>query len=327
MSRIGLLLAALALLGAACAPRTSSEKIAAWRGSAVSPRTWERVRPHLEALEPGDDLRLFEASRQVYRLGRRKRGRPVVVMPAWITSLSGGATGGASMLGQLVSRRGDRVYGSHVFGFVRGSRIVPRYQLLTTATVIDAATFQKLEADRERGIGALHRPDGTIHFRDLYVAGGRRLEFSDPGDAAPAEHDVAEPDAAAFFSEASYRRASPVLDSLPVGTDLFSMLWLLGAEFVSSDFGESHSLRAPGFLNYKQIRTLTFEAADGIFKLRPFGWVEGDVEVVKRVAVFQNDRLRGVVPYTGFVDVVSYIEATAPADTAQHGGALDAPAE
>ena len=306
-------LLAVLLLAQGCAPPTRTDRIASWRQESVSRATWERVRPLIQALQPGDDLRIFARAREFHTLRLRSGERPVVVMPAWITSLSGGAAGGASLVGQLVSRNEDQIFGSHVFGYVAGGRIVPRYQLLTTATVVDPAEFARLVRDETPDIGVLPRPSGLIHFRDLMVAGGRPLEFDDGRRSG--EGDPLDP--SALLSESAYRSVAPVLDSMPPGTDLFSMLWLLGAEFVTRDFGETHSLRVAGFLNTQETRTVTLERPDGVFKLRPFGWVqEGEGDVVRRIAVFRNDRLRGVVPFAGFADAQQYLDATAPTQSA-----------
>jgi hypothetical protein len=211
------------------------------------------------------------------------------------------------MFGQLVGRRGDVVHGSHIFGFVSGSRIVPRYQVLTTATLVGVAEFQGLVEGGSRDIGTIPRPSGILYFRDLHVAGARPLDFPEPEpESATGPSPAAE--LADFYSEASYRAVAPLLGALPAGTDLFSLLWILDAEFVSDDFGETHSLLAAGFLNYKTVRTQTAEGPEGIFKLRPFGWVDGEVEIVKRIAIFENDRLQRIVPYTGFADWTQYLD-------------------
>jgi hypothetical protein len=319
-----LALPAVAALALACAT-TPAERVAAWRAPAVSPRTFERVLPFLEALKPGDDLRIFERSREVHWLPpARRRGprRPVVVMPSWITSLSGGAPGGLSMFGQLVARVRNTVHGSHVFGYVVGDRIVPRYQVLTTATLISRQEYEALQADHTPDIGVLPRPEGLLYFRELHVAGARPLAFSDPSAAAASDADLPSAPAprpggpatgagdvdppvvaiAAFYSEASFRRIEPVLHGLPLGTDLFGMLSALDARFVSNDFGETHAVFAPGFLNTRHVRTRTLEGPAGLVKLRPFGWLEGDREVVRLVAIFENDRLTRVVPHAGSAD-------------------------
>lgn len=298
----------LAALALACAT-TPAERIAAWREPAVSRRTFERVLPFLEDLSPGDDLRDFAAAREVHWLplvvdGRRTR-RPVVIMPSWITSLSGGAPGGLSLFGQLVARSQDVIHGSHVFGYVVGDRIVPRYQVLTTATLVGPDEYETLVADRARDIGTLSRPGGVLYFRDLHVAGARPLGFSDPASASgegPPGGALPAGGIASFYSEASFQAVAPVVEKLPPGTDLFGLLRALGTRFVTKDFGETHSLLAPGFLNTRRVRTQTLEGPDGIIKLRPFGWLEADREVVRLVAIFDNDRLVRVVPRAGAGD-------------------------
>ncbi len=296
-SRMAVALAALAL---AC---TTAPADPAARS--VRPETWERVRPHLEALKPGDDLRIFRAARQVYG-AEESDGRPMVVIPSWIPSLSGGAAGGVSMFGQLIGRRGKLVYGSHVFGYVSESRIVPRFQVITRAQLTSAAEVASLAADGARDVGALPRPTGVLHFKDLLVAGTRPLDFELPRDEAGHVIPVAD-DFPDLHSEATYRRVAAMLDAAPIGTDLLSLLWLLEARFVTEDAGQSHRLVVPGFLQTREARTRTVEEPTAIYKLRPFGYLEGTQGVVRRIAIFENDRLRGVVRYDGRADWLGYL--------------------
>jgi len=291
----------LVLLALACAAPTPEEQLADWRGSAVSPERWERVRPYLEGLTPGDDLALLAGARQVHLWGRRDQA-PVVVMPSWITSLSGGASGGLSMFGQLVGRQGDRVLGSHVFGTVEAERIVPRHQVYCAATLVDRQVYEHLAALGTRGIGVIPRPSGPLFFRDLYVAGGRPLSFAEPvaGRAVPGPE--------ALLSREAFESALPVLERLPEGTDLMSLLAALDAVFLTADFGESHSLRVRGFLHAGEAHTRSLETSDGIYKLRPFGWRDGEREVIERIALFENDRLLGVVVHRGLEDWNVYLE-------------------
>ncbi len=295
-TRLFLALAGIVALGCASTPE---QQMASWRESAVSQKRLERVLPFLEDLAPGDDLRIFAAARRVFEADD---GRPVVVMPSWITSLSGGAAGGLSLFGQLIGRSGDVIHGSHVFGYVADDRIVPRYQVVTSATVVSREEHAALAEGKARGVGVLPRPSGFLYFKDLHVAGARPLGFPEPKADSFVEASLLEGDLAAFYSETSFRAVEPILDDLPEGTDLFSMLQALGAAFVSHDYGETHNLLAPGFLHYKRVRTRTVEDGDGIIKLRPFGWVQDDVEVVKRIAIFENDRLRQVVQDVGLMD-------------------------
>jgi hypothetical protein len=297
------LLVGVAALCCGCASLTPTEQMAEWRERAVSRETFERVRPFLEGLMPGDELQIFAGARQVFNARRR----PVVVIPAWITSLSGGAAGGLSLFGQLIGRSGDRIHGSHVFGYVSGDRIVPRYQVVTSATVVSPEEHALLVRDEACCLGVLPRPTATLYFKDLHIAGARPLAFPEPDvGAAPEAVGLPEEGLAGFYSESAFRAMEPILDDLPDGTDLLSMLQELGATFVTRDYGETHSLLAAGFLRYKRVRTQTLEDRDALIKLRPFGYVRADEEVVKRIAVFENDRLVRVVHHVGLVDWAGY---------------------
>jgi hypothetical protein len=108
-------------------------------------------------------------------------------------------------------------------------------------------------------------------------------------------------------SREAYLAAQSILEGLPEGTDLLSLLAALDSAFLTNDFGESHSLRARGFLHTGEVRTRTLEVPQGLYKLRPFGWFDGEREVVEQIAIFENDRLLGVVAHRGLDDWTQYL--------------------
>jgi hypothetical protein len=294
-------------LGAACASMPPTP-IGELRREAMSRDAYERLLPQLERLRSGDDLAVLGRMRRVEWLDRGGRDTAMVVIPAWIASMSGGAAGGLSLLGQRVGRAADRLHGSHVFGYVAGERLVPRYQVATRARLIDRDEYERLRQESLPGIGMLASAPRPSYFRDLEVAGTRTLAFPEPPrDGDPGEDALVEDGLAAFYSEERFRSVEPLLRDLPAGTDLFGMLLALDARFVTSDYGESHSLLAPGFLNYRSVRTRSIATSDGLYKLRPFGYVEGGREVVRWIAIFKNDRLEEIVPHTGLDDWSGYI--------------------
>ena len=281
----------------------------------MSRATYEKFLPRLQQLETGDDLAILERARRVDPRELAVSGRPVlaraerVVIPAWISSMSGGAVGGLSLFGQRIGRSGDRIDGSHVFGYVEGDRLVPRYQVVTRARLIERTEYERLLQRSGPGIGKLAAGPIPLYFRDLQVAHTRALAFPEPepGPEGRAVQTVVEGGLASFYSEQRFRNVEPLLRGLPEGIDLFGMLLALDARFVTRDGGESHSLLAPGFLNYRSVRTRTVESSDGVYKLRPFGYVQGEREIVRWLAIFKNDRLEKVVPHTGLADWAGYI--------------------
>jgi hypothetical protein len=276
-----------------CTPPTSGD-IARLRSGATTRATYEKLLPRLEELRTDGDLELLTRMRRTHWIERGAVEWPVVVIPSWITSLSGGAPGGISMFGQLVGRSRDSIHGSHVFGYVTGDRIIPRYQVRTQAQLVDEAEYEQLLAVSEPGIGTLASGSGGIYFRDLRVEETRALDFADPEEGL-VQTEV-EGGLASFYSRERFLAVEPSLLALSPGSDLLGMLRALDARFVTSDYGQSHSLLAPGFLNYRNVRTRSFETRDGIYKLRPFGYVEHEREVVVWIAVFKNDSLLRVVP-------------------------------
>ena len=275
----------------------------------MSQATYEKLLPRLKELQTGDDLAVFERIRRVVWVEQAGADWPVVVIPSWISSMSGGAAGGLSMLGQRIARSDTRIHGSHVFGYVVGDRIVPRYQIVTRASLIGRVEYDRLLGESEPGIGKLMSGPVSLYFRDLQVARTRALEFSgtDPGAGKWAVRTQVEGGLASFYSEQRFWEMEPLIRDLPEGIDLLGMLLVLDARFVTNDYGESHSLLAPGFLNYREVRTRSIESSEGVYKLRPFGYVQGEREVVEWIAIFKNDRLEKVVPHSGLDDWRGYI--------------------
>ena len=55
------------------------------------------------------------------------------------------------------------------------------------------------------------------------------------------------------------------------------------------------------------MRTQTVLRPTGLFKLRPFGWLAEDHEVIDRIAIFRNDRLVRIVAHRGLADWMGYL--------------------
>ena len=85
------------VLGCVSRPR---DPIGRLREEPTSPKTFERVLPYLEALRPGDDFRLFAAAKRTSWVEVDGVRRPIVVIPAWITSLSGAKVLAVSSFGE-----------------------------------------------------------------------------------------------------------------------------------------------------------------------------------------------------------------------------------
>lgn len=308
-------LIALALLTVACgcAQLPPSDPVAQLRQGEMSWSALQSILPDLRKLAPGDDLSSLENWRRSYWLesadGRRS---PFVIMPGWVSSLSGRAHGGLfSMFGQLFAQSGRTINGRHVFGYVWGDlNLVPQFLIITQATTIDRAEYEELNALETRGIGLFPGTSKTVYFRDLRVVETRPLPFHGPHDREveefqrePAEGGLA----VAGFTEEAFRKTEKRLLQIAEGTDLWGVFSELGALFITVDYGENYSLLMDGFLNRGGVRTRSISTDHAIYRLRPFGYVEGDREITKLIAVFKNGRLEKVVPHSGLEDWRGYI--------------------
>jgi hypothetical protein len=94
----------------------AGESITDLRRDALTQQAFEKVLPVLQALKPNDSLLSLEPFQKVYRDVSDTGRAPIVLMPGWISALSGGRIGGLYLLGEVTGRSGARLFGTHVFG-------------------------------------------------------------------------------------------------------------------------------------------------------------------------------------------------------------------
>ena len=302
-------IAALVLI-TSCAHLPSADPVAELRKESMTKEAFERILPRLEKLKPGDDLGSIEELSDLYRVrGRGESGSHAVFMPGWICSMSGGMLGGVCMFGAPVARSGRQINGRHVFGYVWGEmNLAPRYLLVTQATAIEKGEYDALAAQKVEGIGFIDRDSRPVHFKDLRVAETRVLPFGEPSASATATHELVPADLESGYTEQAFRETEGKLSRLQVGADEWTLCSELGALFITRYYCESHVALVKGFMNRKGPGTRLVQTEEATYALRPFGYVQGDEEVTKLIAVFKNDSFEKVVPYSGSEDWRSYLD-------------------
>ena len=208
------------------------------RKEQMSEQVFQSVLPELQKLAPGDDLssinNMLEAGWITSKNGKRS---PIVYMPGWINSMSGGAFGGLFAIGGMFAKSGQLINGRHVFGYVWGdNNLVPQFEIITQATMIDKIEYDKLRDRKTNGIGRVSSVSGQVYFKDLHVLEARALPFrgiSDVEGQAARIEPVKKNELPPFYTEQAFRDAEEILLRLNQGTDLWEMLEELGALFMT----------------------------------------------------------------------------------------------
>ena len=284
------------------------------RRAALSRQAFETILPVLQELKPNDSLLSIQAH-QVDYYERRDTGRvPFVVMPGWISTLSGGVIGGASLLGNVTGRSGDKLFGTHVFGYVRQEGIViPRFLVFTEATLISETEYSRLEAEGTEGAGVAFEPGshGMLHFRGLHVRETRALSSSaDKLEDGSATLESARKGSVRewFFSERSFQEIEEKLRSLAPGTSFWEVFFAkLGAMVTIGDFDGDHTWQIRGYVSSERFPTQFLTRESGVYSIWPFGYAKGKQVMPRLVLVFKNDQLLRVSPFTGKWKVSEYV--------------------
>jgi len=308
----GLLGAILLMAGTGWSLGFSGESPSGVRREAVSQHAFETILPVLQELKPDDSLLSIEAHLKVYREQPDTGRVPIVVIPGWISSLSGGAIGGVNLIGGVTGRSGDRIFGTHVFGYVRQEMIVvPRFLVLTEATVIGETEYSRLRAERTKGAGVAVEPGGhgMLCFRDLHIRETRALSFVDELEDASVTLKPAEAGEVLewFFSERSFQEIEQKLRSLAPGTSFWDVLAGLGTRITTGDFGHNHTLQIRGYVSSDRFPTQFLTRETGVYSIWPFGYVKKKRERPQLVLVFKNNQLLCVSPFTGNWNISDYV--------------------
>jgi hypothetical protein len=289
----------------------AGESLSGVRSDALSQQAFEKLLPILQELKPNDSLLSLEPYRKAYRDVPDTGRAPIVLMPGWISALSGDRLGGLSMLGGVTGRSGARLFGTHVFGYLLQERVlVPKFLVLTEATLISEAEYSRLHTEGTKGIGIVLAPGSKnkLLFRDLHVSGTRALSWVDESKGGPVTLEPARVEDARewLFSQQSFQEMEDRLRSLTPGTDFWDVLARLGTFVTTADFGDHHTFSIKGYVASEQFPTQYLTRESGVYSIWPFGYDKKKRVMPQLVLVFKNDTLLRVSPITGKWSVIEY---------------------
>jgi hypothetical protein len=296
---------AMVLLLAGCAGPSGFEQTTAdIAGPSTSYEAFTRAEAKLKGLRPGDAVTRESLGLDAAKLRRRLTGESKFVAygDGWIPSMS---AHGAYELGRPFGIEGNTIYGRHVFGYVYGNlTLVPKYELLTRATVVPDTEYQKMKQQgRDQGILDVSFGKGEeVYFeKSVTIVAIRPLPFQGPQEMAKEELTVKQEKLGdsllAVYTEASFEDAEAQLKHMQAGTDRWDMVHQLNGLFMTHDFGQSYVLYMKGYANYDADQRWQLATRNGVYEVWPFGYVDGGKEVLKLSAIFLNGKLQRIVPY------------------------------
>ena len=150
------------------------------RKEQMSEQVYQSVLPELQQLAPGDNLSSIEKLMKTDWIMSKSGKREGIIgyMPGWINRMSGDAPGAITLFGAMFAKSDQLINGRHVFGYVWGElNLVPQFEIITQATVIDKIEYDRLRARETNEIGIVQRESGRVYFKDLRVLKTRALPF------------------------------------------------------------------------------------------------------------------------------------------------------
>jgi hypothetical protein len=269
-NRFGLLGCVLVLTGLyGCA--TMSPAIQAQK-ALLSRASYEQIRPSIEKIQVGDEMsKVLEIARPKEDNGHffKEENRlssqvKYSVFPMWPGVLTPFWDIG-EYIAMLDYGKGDAKSVSlpprHLFfGYLDGAMLRPRKILIfenqKVSKIIDFPDFEEL----------IKEPGVTIAKVDLL------------------DH---------LRRQAYEKSFLPKKDRITLGMEFWEVFTLLNASYIMTSDAQSYVIMCPGYLNYK--RSVKAEKTpEGVRAIYPFGYVEGDTEIVKWEVEMLNYRVVGV---------------------------------
>ncbi len=268
-NRFGVLGCVLVLIGLyGCA--TMSPQIQAQKAQ-LSRASYEQIRPAIEKIQVGDEIsKVLEVARpkedkgQIFRQTKMGQFIGYLVYPMWPGVLTPFWDARVYMQIRFDEGGGKGVSFSTrdlPFGYLDGAMLRPRKILIfenkKVSKIIDIPDFEKLI--KEPGGVTVKKVDPLDHYR--------RQAY---------ENDFL-----------------PKKDRITPGMYLWEVFTLLNASYVMTSDAQSYVVICPGYLNYKR-ELMSEKTPEGIRATYPFGYIEGDTEIVKWEVKTLNDRVVGV---------------------------------
>lgn len=238
----------------------------------LSRASYEQIRPAIETIQVGDEMsnvfeivRLKKGNGSIIRESNRLSGQfkyfvfpmwPGVLTPFWDLRVYINAQWNADADPKVISLPTGYMH----FGYLDGAMLRPRKILIfenkKVSKIIDIPDIEK--SMTEPGV-TVTKVDPLDHYR--------RQEYEN------------------YFL--------PKKDQITPGMDLWEVFTLLNASYIMAPDAQSYAVICPGYLNYKR-PVMAEKTPEGVRAIYPFGYVEGDTEILKWKVEMLNDRVVSV---------------------------------
>jgi hypothetical protein len=256
----------------------------------LSLESFKRAEAYLTSLQPGDrfdpKIRVFKSGLLDRALGDSFRDLPFA--DGWVAGLSG-------VCGSIINRKDGRVYASHVFGYLSGSILVPKYQVTIIGEAIPKDEYDRLSPEIRHAEGCILRgPEGPLYLKNYRVHSIKRLTFTEP--ASPVFVTSVDEFKSQFMkamSRDAFERVRPRIERLALGSADFDVMGQLGGYYMMYS-AYAPNLVIDGFLHYKDKYHWGRWVGGDKYSVWPFGYVENEIEVPIMAIIFRNNQVREI---------------------------------
>jgi len=264
-NRFGLIGCVIVLIGLyGCAPLSPVQQAQQSQEALLSRASYEQIRPAIEKIQVGDakskvlEIAIPKTNNmkvlKVTQLGAKSKYFVFPMLHGVLTQLNPRA---------YFAMRANQAEGKDItirvmhFGYLDGTMLQPRRILIF---------------ENEKVSKIIDNPD----VRELAKEPGATTVA-----VGPLDH---------FQKQAYEKYFLPNKDRIKPGMDFWEVFSLLHASYIMTSDAQSYVMMCPGYLNYKR-PAKTEETPEGVRTIFPFGYLEGDTEIVKWEVEMLNDRV------------------------------------
>lgn len=254
---------------AVAAPETDPQRA---QEQLLSRASYEQLRPMLEKIQVGDPFSSVleiampkKDDAQYLKVEQFLRPTKHLTFPMWPGVLTPFDTWSyvAIRLNERIGKAGETEVPAMHFGYLDGSMLHPRkiliFERLKVAKIIDVPDYAEVAMKDHSAV--------TVK------------------EVKPLDH---------FRKEAYERVFLRNKDKIVAGMDYWEVLTVLNASYILTSDAQSFLIMCPGYLNYNRSSVRVEKTPDGVRRIYPLGYLEGDTEVVKWEMELLNGRVVAV---------------------------------
>lgn len=293
--------------------RAVEEEAAKVRKKTVTEKAYAKAEKRLMSLSPGTSLDHRKIGWKFEKLRKGETQISIAHANGWISSMSGAFDGAVFGIGKVIAVDGDHIYGQHVFGSVWGNmNIAPRILLVVKARLISADEYETLKREKNESRGVAHFDEGvTLYFRDVAIHDVREVAGAPASLKGSSKERIGASEIGdwinSMYTQDSYQLAATALTELTSDSDQWDLIAALDGTFLTNDFGGSYVLCMPGYANAEKDRRWTVLRDDAVYTVWPFGYSNGEAELVQQCAVFRNGKFHKLLPYAPKEEMASQL--------------------